>query len=135
MPFNLLDCVICENCLGVKGGGVTKIGRSLKTITYILDLPWFVVGYDFYPTSCLFSIPEPWKKNNELDKNPIQPQTMEDSFYHMLQHYFYFHINFMKPFTCKSSKRHFNSKYVIIHALCCHVIAVRGIWILWIIII
>ena len=26
----------------------------------IQDLPWFVVGYDFYPTSCVFSIPEPW---------------------------------------------------------------------------
>ena len=62
VPFNLLDCVIRENCLGVKGGrggDLQKIGRSLKSISYILDLPWFVVGYDFYPTSCLFSTPEP----------------------------------------------------------------------------
>ena len=25
----------------------------------INNLPWFVIGYDFYPTSCVFSIPKP----------------------------------------------------------------------------
>ena len=35
---------------------------------------WFVVGYDFYPIRCVFSIPS-------LDKNHIQPQTMGDSTY------------------------------------------------------
>ena len=117
-------------------GGVTKKGQIIEVHYIHIGSPmvcgwiWFLSNelFVFYPRALK-------KKNNELDKNPIQPQTMEDSFYHMLQHYFYFHINFMKPFTCKSSKRHFNSKYVIIHALCCHVIAVRGIWILWIIII
>ena len=28
---------------------------------YIKDLPWFGVAYDFYPTSCVFFIPEPWR--------------------------------------------------------------------------
>ena len=35
------------------------------------------------------------RKHNSLNKNHIQPQTMEDSFYHMLQHHFYLYINFM----------------------------------------
>ena len=41
------------------------------------NLPWFVVRYDFYPTRCVFSIRSP-KTHNTLDKNHIQPQTMED---------------------------------------------------------
>jgi hypothetical protein len=43
--------------------------------------------YDFYPTSCVFSIPEPWqgdrKTHNELDINHITSQTMGVSFYHI----------------------------------------------------
>ena len=30
-------------------------------ILYIEDLPLFVVGYDFYPMSCVFSIHKPWE--------------------------------------------------------------------------
>ena len=39
---------------------------------YIQDLPCFVVGFDFYPTSCAFSIPKPWRgdrSDDKLDKN------------------------------------------------------------------
>ena len=32
------------------------------------------------------------EKTHWVDKNHIQPQTMGDSFYHMLQHHFYLYI-------------------------------------------
>ena len=32
------------------------------------------------------------EKTQQVDKNHIQPQTMGDSFYHMLQHHFYLYI-------------------------------------------
>ena len=38
------------------------------------NLPWFVVGYDFNPTCCVFS-------KNLLDKNHIQPQTIGNPIY------------------------------------------------------
>ena len=42
----------------------------------------------------MFSIPEPWRgdKNiGELDKKYIQPQTIGESVYHMLQHHLSLH--------------------------------------------
>ena len=58
---------------------------------HIEDLPLFVVGYDFYPRSCVFSI----ETHYELDKTNIQPQTIGNSIYHMLQlHHFYLYITF-----------------------------------------
>jgi hypothetical protein len=49
------------------------------------DLPCFVMWYDFYPMSCAFSIPEPWRgdRKHELDKNHITSQSTGDSFYHI----------------------------------------------------
>ena len=35
-----------------------NIGRDCCLIL-IKDLTWFVIGYDFYPTNCVFSIAEP----------------------------------------------------------------------------
>jgi hypothetical protein len=49
---------------------------------YICDkknLPWFLAGYNFYSTLCVFSIPLPRlrdRKHTTLDKNYIWPQTM-----------------------------------------------------------
>ena len=34
---------------------------NVNGLISIYDLPWFVVVYDFYPTSCVFSIPKPWQ--------------------------------------------------------------------------
>ena len=62
--------------------------QRMYVIMYIKNLPWFGVGYDFYTTSCVFSIPslgEEIKTLKELDKNHIQFQTMGDSFYHIFK--------------------------------------------------
>ena len=44
---------------------------NVNSLISIYDLPWFVVVYDFYPTSCVFSIPKPWqgdRKDTSINK-------------------------------------------------------------------
>lgn len=43
--------------------------------------------YDFCPTSCVYSIPEPWR-SNDLDKIHIPLQIVRDSFYDMFHNVF-----------------------------------------------
>ena len=53
----------------IKSIKISKWKRCIKLFTFlnihIEGHPWFVVGYDFYPISCVFSTPEPclWDKN------------------------------------------------------------------------
>ena len=61
------------------------------------------------------------KTQNELDKNHIQPQTMGDSLYHMLQNHFYLCIFFSIAFQIQKCLASFQQNCVTIH---CDIIAV-----------
>jgi hypothetical protein len=58
---------------------------GIMMLLYINLLLFLWVGNNENATSCVFSIPKPWRQTqkNELDKNRITLQNIGDSFYHI----------------------------------------------------
>ena len=77
--------------------GYRVYGKCISWILYVIHVfigSPMVCGCIWFLSSelCAFYPQDRIEKTHWVDKNHIQPQTMGDSFYHMLQHHFYLYI-------------------------------------------